>query len=569
MLNAFYQDLLPQDDTYKLVWTLNNKRSHWFKNINSMVQFIQHHKEDVYYGLGTTDKKLPSYKRALNSQITSIRALHLDIDLYSSIAHKHNDKLPQTIEEGLEIANSILAPTYVVDSGYGLHAYYLLYEHTTIDNYEWWSLFFQAFQIAHREANLGYKIDSTHDFARVLRCPGSINCKDPENPRECKIIHYDDSCYYTTVEIEDAIDFDPDKIIAIQNAEGVEEADAGGVEFEKLNRRLSSSEAHQFLSENNLVLDRTRTLSSEDFIELQSSASTFIDEYKNTKKPPRDSGSEYEMALANIAARAGYSDQKILDLMISHRVYNNHPTDKLDPRRADYWVNTLLKAKKASRLEQVSKRPHEKITRDDKEEIRSYLETKLGISIKRLVRYKRSPTLHFEIELTTHPGISIPLGSSYEGIMNQNNFASKILDHTKIVPNEIKKAVWRRDIINKLMALTEDGVSSKTATYEGQVREWSREFFENKSCLESLEHFVENNSPAAPFFHNDRVYFQLEALIQWIRNNKGINADIFHFSITMTKNGFIQDTVKGVAGRRISLWATPLGFIQYNGDENQ
>ena len=77
-------------------------------------------------------------------------------------------------------------PTFLVDSGNGYHAY--------------WCFIKPCFDLEGVEAVNLYiadKVGADHCFNinRLLRVPGTVNCKDPEKPKPCRIIHYSGFIY--------------------------------------------------------------------------------------------------------------------------------------------------------------------------------------------------------------------------------------------------------------------------------------------------------------------------------------------------------------------------------------
>ena len=114
-----------------------------------------------------------------------------------------------------------LRPTFIVHSGGGLHPYWLLRELWMLETHEerkraarlvaGWQVMLRERAGAH-----GWKLDSTHDLARVLRVPGTKNCKQAE-PRSVRMLREADTLAldegaerieYNPSEFEEWIDFD-------------------------------------------------------------------------------------------------------------------------------------------------------------------------------------------------------------------------------------------------------------------------------------------------------------------------------------------------------------------------
>jgi len=567
MIKQFYDDIFPQDGSNKLIWTLSDKRSHWFKDTGKMIKFIEANPHNIFYGLGVTDKEKSKFERALNTEITSIRLLHLDIDIQSDVAHKKNN-LPATIEEAREIAHKILEPTYLINSGHGLHAIYLLVEHYKMDDLKYITALFQQFQEAHREFFPQYDIDYTFDLARILRCPGSINSKDPENHVKCEIIEYNKAAYYMVEEIDDAIAFDPDKA----SKHSTSTSSTGKAKYTATNgsvdtRGWTTRDYSKWFNEQGLILDKAASIDGDMWVDLASADPSFVKAYnhefdkKDELVPDKKEidMNKYDMTLANIGARYGLPDQKIVDLLVMHRRKYGVNLNKLN--RKDYFARTLIKCGVHRTIGAITKKKAKniKITKDEKATIRTYLEGILKCGIQRVIRYGKDPNPQFELELDNLPGKTIKLGSFAEGILNQRNFRAKIGAMGITMPIAVKASKWDTSIIPNLQLLTVEGIIPSTATYEGQIEEWVTGYFVEKTIIEDMDTYIEDGLLDQPFYHNDQVYFKLEALQNWIRNSKNHNTD-FSFVTSMIGYGFSQKIIKNKDGIRIRLWASPVNF---------
>jgi putative DNA primase/helicase len=120
-----------------------------------------------------TGAHLGPYKRPSAQEVAGIFGTWLDLDV------KPPDGAP-SIEAALEVAHAIADPTITALSGHGLHAWYLFDqpwlfadddERRDAENLAW------RWQERHREI-ADFHIDPTHDLARLLRVPGTVNTKD-------------------------------------------------------------------------------------------------------------------------------------------------------------------------------------------------------------------------------------------------------------------------------------------------------------------------------------------------------------------------------------------------------
>ncbi|CVK18409.1 DUF927 domain-containing protein [Sporomusa sphaeroides] len=182
----------------------------WFKTTQltsaiDMAKQLSSQKKDVYFGLGLRRKKLDS-GRGKVEDVRCITCLWADIDVKAD-AHKETN-LPQGIEEAVDFVNSFpLLPSVIINSGHGLHAYWLLNTPWDLDEAE----NLRAKQLMSRFQGLlkdkgkenGWKLDNTSDLARILRVPGTLNYKYPEQPIKVEILEAHPERRYTIEKVEE------------------------------------------------------------------------------------------------------------------------------------------------------------------------------------------------------------------------------------------------------------------------------------------------------------------------------------------------------------------------------
>ena len=135
--------------------------------------------------MGTIRPDSPNVLRAhrVASNFVAAKALWVDVDVkegaYDSkeSALKHIDDLVQ--------AGNLPAPTVRVDSGNGVHFYWVLDRELNFGEFQTLSRKFSDYLLT-----LGVHHDTlcTVDSVRVLRIPGSVNGKDPANPKPVALI---------------------------------------------------------------------------------------------------------------------------------------------------------------------------------------------------------------------------------------------------------------------------------------------------------------------------------------------------------------------------------------------
>lgn len=152
---------------------------------------------DIWHAVNPVSIKPEDGKRGDEKTVSYQTACVVDIDIQSE-AHKSNN-----LAADFEEAKSFLpfTPSVIINSGYGLHAYYIFDTplEITEDNRE---------EIKHRNNLLldvirtkavGKKIDGVGDLPRILRTPGTFNYKlGKNNAPLCYIVEVNDIRYSIT-----------------------------------------------------------------------------------------------------------------------------------------------------------------------------------------------------------------------------------------------------------------------------------------------------------------------------------------------------------------------------------
>lgn len=131
-LNLLWQD--KPEDLYVLLWTLQDKRSHWFRDIRQAGDFAANaNGHDVYVGVGLSKADHGSSRRCPSDEIAGIGSLWTDLDLKSEA---HAKPLPGSIPEALSILPPSMPPSIVISTGNGVHPWWLLKEPLIFDSEE-------------------------------------------------------------------------------------------------------------------------------------------------------------------------------------------------------------------------------------------------------------------------------------------------------------------------------------------------------------------------------------------------------------------------------------------------
>lgn len=199
-----------------LVWKKEGKKSTWFDDPDKAADFASG-KADVYIGCGLRKEQLPFPRRGGEKEIASIPGLWADLDLFHGVHSAIN--LP-SLEEGLDLVSKMPhQPSFIVNSGGGLHLWWLFKELWILDTQkerlearrlmDGWQQF-----LINEASMMGFHVDNTSPLSHVLRIPGTINSKsDPaklvtffntdnlsfDNPIRYNISDFEDHDYLSSI----------------------------------------------------------------------------------------------------------------------------------------------------------------------------------------------------------------------------------------------------------------------------------------------------------------------------------------------------------------------------------
>src|ERR1017187_9673583 len=187
------------ENLFLLLWTLPEKRSQWFRDLDAAIQCAESSCDhDLYVGVGLSGRDYGASHRCVSAEVAGIVGLWADLDLKSDAHPKA--ALPATVEDAMKILPDEFPPTFVVRTGNGAHAWWLFREPLIFESDEdrrnasalalrWQSL------LRLNAAAQGWAFDRLADLARVLRVPGTRNCKDTANPKPVEIYLQTDRRY--------------------------------------------------------------------------------------------------------------------------------------------------------------------------------------------------------------------------------------------------------------------------------------------------------------------------------------------------------------------------------------
>lgn len=181
----------PPDKGFIVLWTKQDNRSYFF-SLNQKQDLIRKVEQlksmgDVYFTVGLQKLDLPNGKRGTSETVIALPGVWVDIDVQGP-DHKKRNLIP-TMDAALDFINGLpLKPTLIINTGGGYHCYWMLKTpllfsrpKTRQEAKHLSENFQKTIRLKAQEKN--WHIDNTSDLARVLRIPGTDNCKSlPARP---------------------------------------------------------------------------------------------------------------------------------------------------------------------------------------------------------------------------------------------------------------------------------------------------------------------------------------------------------------------------------------------------
>lgn len=593
----FQSDFQLENGNYALIWTLKGqkKESYFLDDIGS-VPLVTGHLIDrnVYFGVGASPGDYGKHARCKADQIAGIGGLWIDLDVLSGGGHKNTNLVPDFQAASAVLEKCAVPPSIVVNSGGGIQAYWLFDQFWYFDrNIRKEDLERQS--AANLAANwtqylrllaAPYNVDATQDLARVMRLPGTFNCK-LENKRPVTMLEFDPKRRYTPKGLGDLVtDYlmnftAPAKKPKLELVGKVTEKEArklklvkadypefngagiplASLEPDDFEIDLSQSEYNVKLAINKAFADNclhinTRASASADLMTLAMEDSKFRRTWQHKRPDFTDqSNSVYDFALAALALAQDWTIQEVVNLIIAHRrKYEDQENDKL--LRPDYFARTIARAANKNNLITLSASeethaPEEKPPEapGGRQEALKQLGLRLGgLDITRLGKVLGDDMRYF-MECN---GQRVNLGTG-ETLLNPNRFKVKVFEATNIIIPDYNKAQWSK-LAPLISAAIENISPDPTETPGGFCRYWLAAYLAQEKPIEDIPEAIKS---ASPFTENSFVYFFLTSFQQFLA---GYKVGLKSYSAALQSIGCFNE-IKSItiAGRKTtrSVWRVP------------
>lgn len=508
------------------IWIRSDKPITWF--VDDLEQAAKlaiegAEKFDVYVGCGIAahDRERPQRQRLKADEVAGIPGVWADIDINGGPESK--DGAAPDYERAMELASSLLEPTLIVKSGYGLQAWWLFEEPWIFANVaerEQAKRVVGGFQGALRAAarRLGWGLDATQDLARVMRIPGTLNHKGAE-PVEVTLLQADGKRY----QLEEIAELGQ----GFSSSQSVTSAEDTVIEVH-LNGKLQLDPRVMMLRDD-----------EQDFTNLWQMKSAALKGLRD----PSLSGVEFE--IARWLCRAGLTDQSIADAIVFWR-NKQEPGDPRKKLRRERIAQTIARARSSvqheigeSMAEQEREAAIEYISQvttgatepNEAKTVASF--NKIiggGPEIARLKQFTRDPThARFNIELAD--GREVPIGT-FDALASQTQFRRIYAIVTGHYPKVTKPEKWDTAVHGLLQAAYI--IDSIEDSGVGQMELWIDEYHD--ACASpDRDGACATHSP----FSEDGVrYITLSHFVKWLRRSMGERVDASDIAAQLRAMGY-------------------------------
>lgn len=276
---------------------------------------------DVYTGVCLAHKNHGRKRRCPADQAAAIPGLWADIDVNGGPTQKTG--AAPSIAAAVELAHAIAPPTVLVNSGYGVQAWWLLAEPWVFAEQaeqEQAATMVAQWQLLHRRKaeTAGFGLDATHDLARLMRLPGTMNGKGG---------------HQVPVTVLEAGGPRHDRTRLHASA-----ATAGPVARQLATSDLVTGGAPVDIGDTRTQLDAGL------FNALIANSPEFSDTWHHRRAGcTRWTTSEYDLSLCSQAAQAAWTDPQLADLIVAHRA--RWDKDGVKAGRRKYLTDTIARAR--------------------------------------------------------------------------------------------------------------------------------------------------------------------------------------------------------------------------------
>lgn len=538
-LNALWSKK-PQTTAIQL-WRKSDQKTYSFAAIEPAVDWITVNGEagDVYMAAGLAARESSAAKRRANmKQVVGIAGVWADIDVNGGPEGKTG--AAKDVSEATDLAESLLQPTLLVNSGYGLQAWWLFEEvwpFYTEEDRDHAQRVVTGFQgaLKHEAKRRGYTLDSTFDLARLMRVPGSRNHKGVEHVA-CSLLD-DGGPRHDVSALEEV-----------------------GKEFQLARQSqvaLVTGEGVQIELNDKAQPDYLKLLQLQDLVP----DFTHVWEHVPTRKTSQWSMSEYEFSITNHLVSAGWSDQEICDALVFHR-NRYEPGDPKGKNRLERIAQTIgkVRATTAHQQEQAEEEFEREMAVDQIAALSNDagLDPVLTVSLFNRIVGSQAPeikqflqngrdyeTARFRLALAS--GQEIDMGK-FDNIYDQATFQKRFAVATGCLPKSVAAKKWQ-EVVQAFLKAAEVRESEED-TRAARAMEWVKSYCDKRTSTDK-DRACEASDP---FIHNEKIHLHLGSFHQYLRRIRGERIEESDLKAYLEIAGFERRTINYIkdSGKKTS-----------------
>ena len=476
------------------LFTLPNARTFWPENIAVAARMVPELAEqfNVYTGVSLGDNNVPrtAKTRVKNNNANALAGLWIDIDIADPSHKKPN--LPPDLDVIFDLLDEFVPPTIVIDSGHGIHCWWLFERPQLLQNdteretfarlAQWWQG-----QIRSKFVEFGFDVDATHDFSRVLRVPGTWNHNGA-----------------TTLPVETIREDGPRQSVTdwlkLKEADDAKRRSETAPPFSK--KRASYVATKASSNENGFSLSPDANPNAEKLVLLFQASAKARASWEHRRNDLTDQSlSAYDLSLASIAVQYGWSDQEIVDLVIAHR--RKHGGDlKL---RQDYHQRTIGLIHQRQEQSLAESRIEDLLfTGGESNDLLEEVSQAIGIRMLRIIRYLGDPPLFW---------IETPVGSlTVNTFLDRIAFRNTLANATKHLMPEMSKKSWN-NVAKAMLQASIDVDLGDPSDPHNEAQTWLTDYLLVKPPTEDFETQTDFQDP---FVKDGVTYIFLDGFRTWV-----------------------------------------------------
>lgn len=493
-IKDLYGDPVP-GNLLAALWRKSDRTTHYVRKASDAEAFAA--KSNIYIGASLVPRDRGAHLRIKASDAAGIPGVWADIDMPGP--EDPPDKRPAPNRDAAYgVANAILTPTVIVNSGYGLQAWWLFEEPWIFENDAERS---QAARITRGWQTIlrqnaqqhGFSLDSTFDLARLMRLPGTVNDKGGEQaPVE---IAEDDGPRYTLQEL----------------AEPALAAAPKATETKPIQLSLESMQ-----------------VPFEKFDGLCQNSDTFKKTWEHSRRDRATEGwsmSEWDLSLATQAIHANWENDEVAALVVAHRKKHGDADNKAG--RKDYLERTIAKARSdisRDHRKEVQEQALEELSRasengTDADKRMALFNTVLsgGLEgapvVKELVQYNDDPD-EARYVFVLVDGREVNIGR-YENLREPRKLDRRLGPATQFVMETVKDDDRWREGLRSLLEVCQVRQSES----EERALDWVRQY--TADLLGAKREIAARTGH--PFEEEDFVYVKAAGLTSYVRTVMRLN----------------------------------------------